>query len=468
MPGFAGLHSARRSSLGVSAGASGSGRAARARPARGGSRPERRAGRILLGSIGVDVRVSGRRDRDGGTWTLGEGAVAPRPLAARVCGSGLSPDGAPFASFSSAALPRASPGRSPAPLPAFVRAHRAGGRAGRPLAASAAAAGPRRAGLLAGAARLALPSILSAALPLAGLFTALPLASEARGAPDVAAVASESLRGGGQVCVLGRPRVGDQVCAPGRLRGGSVLKTFGDVWNRAAKDNLGEGASDGRDPGSAGAAPESPASPSSAASLATPSAALASPHSASSRDPPSSLVPLQSFVRVPIPGDGNCMFRAVAVGLAAAEGRPLPGGREQLRAAQALRDLAADALTAPGATDKHPGATFAIELDEPVASYARRLRRPGFWGGEPELLVLSVELDREIRVYAPEVGGKGRSASTNAPGSGSLAAPANEVVLRLLQTYPGGPEAPTRERIRLLYVGGAHYEALLVPPRAKL
>lgn len=360
------------------------------RAPRAGARSARATGRLFLGSIGLDVHAFGHRSRDVDVRARGE-----RSFAERV---------GRLSTRSRAVEHRDRPSR----LSSFS------------LTCTAR--------LLS----LAIPSILSAALPVARALHGIPVET---GRPqDVAMASSQFLRGGGQVC------------APGRFRGGSSLKAFSDVWSDAAKKDMGAGDFTPKEEESKEESGDSKES----------GAENSSSSSSSVREPPASVIPLQSFVRVPIPGDGNCMFRAVAVGLAAAEGRPLPGGREQLAAAQALRDLVADALVAPGATDRHPGATFAVELDEPVTSYARRLRRPGFWGGEPELLVLSVELDREIRVYSPELASRGHGAT------------GNQVVLRLLQTYPGGPGAPNRTCIRLLYVGGAHYEALLMPPSAKL
>lgn len=52
-------------------------------------------------------------------------------------------------------------------------------------------------------------------------------------------------------------------------------------------------------------------------------------------------------------------------------------------------------------TDKPTHSTYVCH---PWDSYCRRLQNPSFWGGEPELLVLSKMLRVPIYVYTKEQG----------------------------------------------------------------
>jgi hypothetical protein len=82
----------------------------------------------------------------------------------------------------------------------------------------------------------------------------------------------------------------------------------------------------------------------------------------------------------------------------------------------------------------------------------KRIMAPTFWGGEPELLVLSQMLQVPIYVYLrdSEAGGK-------KGGNG----------FHPLQKYgekyskPHGKEKKKRKPVRLLYTGGNHYELLV-------
>jgi hypothetical protein len=72
-----------------------------------------------------------------------------------------------------------------------------------------------------------------------------------------------------------------------------------------------------------------------------------------------------------------------------------------------------------------------------MGAYCSRMQDPSFFGGEPELFVIAEELQQTITVYVPQQGGF---------------KPIVEYGSRYLKERP---------RIRILYNGNNHYDALL-------
>ncbi len=88
-----------------------------------------------------------------------------------------------------------------------------------------------------------------------------------------------------------------------------------------------------------------------------------------------------------IQGDGKCMFRAIAIGLARNQGRLLAGDIER-READNLRMAVAEALCRTDKRRKQFGqAVRALQQEDSLKNYCKRLASPTFWGGEPEMMV---------------------------------------------------------------------------------
>jgi OTU domain-containing protein 6 len=148
-----------------------------------------------------------------------------------------------------------------------------------------------------------------------------------------------------------------------------------------------------------------------------------------------------------IAGDGRCMFRACAHGahLAALADRGL--GPEllppeaELAAADALRGAVCDALLA----GEREGMEAFIDTDEAGSyeEYVRRMRRPGAWGGEPELSVAARVLARPVSVYMDR-----------------------RRQLELVSAYDDGTRGSgeggePKHAVTLLFHGGGHYDLLV-------
>ncbi|KQK22424.1 hypothetical protein BRADI_1g67110v3 [Brachypodium distachyon] len=103
-----------------------------------------------------------------------------------------------------------------------------------------------------------------------------------------------------------------------------------------------------------------------------------------------------------VTGDGRCMFRALAKGMAKSRGIPL-SAMEEVQDADDLR-LAVKEVLCDNQTErqKYEEAIIAITVDESLKRYCQRIRRPDFWGGESELLVLSRLCRQPIIIYIPE------------------------------------------------------------------
>jgi len=134
----------------------------------------------------------------------------------------------------------------------------------------------------------------------------------------------------------------------------------------------------------------------------------------------------------PIKGDGRCLFRAIARSLAHVEGRPLTESYET-KDADALRKAAMYVIC----NEKREAFEQAKVIEGDMKTYCRNMNSPNFFGGEPELFVLAEELRRPIAVYVPQ-------------GSG----------FKAIVEY-GAKYGSERPRVRILYNGQNHYDALL-------
>ncbi|CAL4938673.1 unnamed protein product [Urochloa decumbens] len=103
-----------------------------------------------------------------------------------------------------------------------------------------------------------------------------------------------------------------------------------------------------------------------------------------------------------VTGDGRCMFRALAKGMAKNKGIPLTP-REEVKDADDLR-MAVKEIICDSETErqKYEEAVIAITVEQSLRRYCQRIRRPDFWGGESEFLVLSRLCRQPIIIYIPE------------------------------------------------------------------
>lgn len=138
------------------------------------------------------------------------------------------------------------------------------------------------------------------------------------------------------------------------------------------------------------------------------------------------------------------MFRALALGLAALKNRIVTSGEEE-READELRLAVAESLCRSEEKRREfVEAATAISYETGLETYCRRILEPTFWGGEPELLVLSRLIRRPIKVYLHA------SQAKNASGHGFVC----------IQTY-GEEFGEKRKAVKLLYDGSSHYDLLI-------
>ncbi|KAJ0847861.1 putative OTU domain, papain-like cysteine peptidase superfamily [Helianthus annuus] len=142
---------------------------------------------------------------------------------------------------------------------------------------------------------------------------------------------------------------------------------------------------------------------------------------------------MQGCTSAGIPGDGRCLFRAVAHGACVRSGKPAPNESLQRELADELRARVADEFVR-----RRKETEWFIEGD--FDSYVSKIRKTHVWGGEPELLMASHVLKMPISVYM------------NDEGSGGLICIAE-------YGHEYGKENP----INVLYDGFGHYDALHVP-----
>eukprot|EP00242_Pyramimonas_sp_CCMP2087_P010188 CAMPEP_0198211268 /NCGR_PEP_ID=MMETSP1445-20131203/22927_1 /TAXON_ID=36898 /ORGANISM="Pyramimonas sp., Strain CCMP2087" /LENGTH=247 /DNA_ID=CAMNT_0043885489 /DNA_START=105 /DNA_END=848 /DNA_ORIENTATION=+ len=146
---------------------------------------------------------------------------------------------------------------------------------------------------------------------------------------------------------------------------------------------------------------------------------------------------------VRVTGDGKCMFRSLALGLAANKNQML--GSHEAQHADKLRLACAEAMCSTGEKRQQYGeALMAVKAEGDITRYCKRIQSPSFWGGEAELLVLSKMLKTPIRVYL-----------RNSQGPGYIK----------IQEY-GAPfdkaNGGKKKAVRLLYNGNNHYDLLLL------
>lgn len=143
-----------------------------------------------------------------------------------------------------------------------------------------------------------------------------------------------------------------------------------------------------------------------------------------------------------IPGDGRCMFRAVAHGACIRLGKPLPDEDLQKELADELRARIADEFVKRRAETE-----WFIEGD--FDTYVSQIRKPHVWGGEPELFMASHVLQMPITVYMFDEDAGG-----------------------LITIAEYGQEYGKEDPVRVLYHGFGHYEALQIPgkkgPKSRL
>lgn len=136
-----------------------------------------------------------------------------------------------------------------------------------------------------------------------------------------------------------------------------------------------------------------------------------------------------------IPGDGRCLFRAVAHGAALRSGKDTPCEYVQRELADDLRNKVVGELV-----KRRGESEWFIEGD--FDTYVNRMKEPHVWGGEPELLMASHVLKMPIAVYMSQ---------RDLNGIISIAEYGHEY-------YGKDSSSP----IRVLYHGYGHYDALQV------
>lgn len=139
---------------------------------------------------------------------------------------------------------------------------------------------------------------------------------------------------------------------------------------------------------------------------------------------------------VQIRGDGRCLFRAIARGIAHAEGRQLSESLER-QDADALRGMAWKAMC----VDRRKEFQSRNIVEGSLSAYCSQMRNPTFFGGEAEMFALSDALKIPIAVYLQDQRGQ----------------------LNNIMTY-GEKYSRLRKAdmtVRVLYNGTNHYNAVL-------
>lgn len=149
--------------------------------------------------------------------------------------------------------------------------------------------------------------------------------------------------------------------------------------------------------------------------------------------------PPTGLKRVVVRGDGRCLFRAIAKNLANADDRKLPEYLE-LADADALRNVAWESIC-----HRRRNEFIARNIIEGnITHYCTISRNPSYFAGEPELFALADELRRPIKIFLKTAEGK----------------------MKNIVTYGDKYKLKKKPKrgdgvIRLLYVDGNHYDALL-------
>ena len=103
---------------------------------------------------------------------------------------------------------------------------------------------------------------------------------------------------------------------------------------------------------------------------------------------------------VDVPGDGDCLFTAVAHQLRWSDGsanKPLTSLDDLALNPRTLRELAVETLRVLYRDDPN----FAVKFGHSVDEYAQHMLRDGSWGGEPELVALAHVLQVQILLWVP-------------------------------------------------------------------
>ncbi|CAI5980009.1 unnamed protein product [Closterium sp. NIES-64] len=160
---------------------------------------------------------------------------------------------------------------------------------------------------------------------------------------------------------------------------------------------------------------------------------------------------------VRIPGDGRCLFHAVAHGHHARASLPQPTALPaRCQLADALRNQVADEFV-----KRREETEWFLEGN--FDDYVANIRKPYVWGGEPELLMLSHVLKSPITVFI---------ADPRSPRSGAIM-PIAEYGREYASKQEGDERrvegegiSSSKDAICVLYNGSSHYDALLIPRSA--
>lgn len=164
-----------------------------------------------------------------------------------------------------------------------------------------------------------------------------------------------------------------------------------------------------------------------------------------------------------IKGDGKCMFRALARGMARNKGLVL-SSEDETRDADTLRLAVRDALCRSDARRQlfHEAVTSVEVAEGGLPKYCARLNDAGFWGGEVELMVISRLLHVPIYVYR----------SSKEAGVEKLVGYGFAPIVKYGEQYAGASEEEGgenraaggiggRKPVNLLYREGNHYDLLV-------
>ena len=142
-----------------------------------------------------------------------------------------------------------------------------------------------------------------------------------------------------------------------------------------------------------------------------------------------------------VAGDGRCLFRSVAASRALRDHGARPDPASETFEADRLRRLAVDELAR-----RRADVEWFIEGD--FDAYCDDMRRPGAWGGEPEILMLARALGEAVEVFMPVADGGVRSIAVY--GEDDEGGEGDDVEKC----------AASDARVAVLFHGAGHYEAL--------
>ena len=159
---------------------------------------------------------------------------------------------------------------------------------------------------------------------------------------------------------------------------------------------------------------------------------------------------------VKVTGDGRCMFRSLAIGLAHVRNENI-GAKEERVEADRLREAVLEQMCKSDLKrNAHPEASMAIKYENGgIGEYCKRIQREDFWGGETELLVIAKLIQRPIMVYLPARIAKNASSS-----SGYVCIQTYGEEFRERKSKKTG-KMIERAPVRLLYNGETHYDLLI-------